>query len=54
MLEIALDNLAEEGTLLVVGYISEYPHESSARTKVNSVLFICPNTEFVSYVKKSG
>eukprot|EP00241_Pyramimonas_parkeae_P018644 CAMPEP_0114288918 /NCGR_PEP_ID=MMETSP0059-20121206/7077_1 /TAXON_ID=36894 /ORGANISM="Pyramimonas parkeae, Strain CCMP726" /LENGTH=410 /DNA_ID=CAMNT_0001410117 /DNA_START=135 /DNA_END=1368 /DNA_ORIENTATION=+ len=38
MLEMALDNLAVEGTLLVVGYISEYPHESSARTKEGSTI----------------
>ncbi|KAK3241151.1 hypothetical protein CYMTET_49064 [Cymbomonas tetramitiformis] len=31
MLKAALDNLAEEGRLLLVGYISEYPHESASR-----------------------
>mmetsp|Transcript_26782 Transcript_26782/g.61653 ORF Transcript_26782/g.61653 Transcript_26782/m.61653 type:complete len:380 (-) Transcript_26782:312-1451(-) len=30
MLQIALDNLAEDGRLLQVGYISEYPHNSNA------------------------
>lgn len=29
MLETALENLAEEGRLLVVGYISEYPHKNA-------------------------
>lgn len=30
MLQIALDNLAEDGRLLQIGYISEYPHNSDA------------------------
>jgi len=29
MLETALDNLADAGRLLVVGYISEYPHRNA-------------------------
>ena len=36
MLETALENLAEEGTLLVVGYISEYPHDSADRPQVGT------------------
>jgi len=41
MLQIALDNLAPEGRLLQVGYISEYPHNpeaevESAKNEVNA------------------
>lgn len=33
MLQIALDNLAPEGRLLQVGYISEYPHNPEAKVE---------------------